>query len=285
MNKDWWLVEAGEYVLGTLRGPERDLFEKLLASDTDAQALVMFWESHLSEVDALLLRQEQAKGTIPDSVWLSIEARINEYQRQSESADGATSDTGVHVQRPSPREKGVLTGQVFKSLNRRMRWWQTIGAVSLAGSVVMATLLLTQPDFLFPKTPAESATSVAQANAFNVVAVLSGEDGRQLWAIVADETNGVVRAIALDTPEESSSQSHQLWVVLPENQGVESIGVLPYQNGESATFTITADESIENLRTSGAFAISLEPRGGTDSPAPTGPVISSREITRISEPL
>ena len=39
-DNQWWLTEAGEYVLGTLRGPERELFEKVLQRDADARALV-----------------------------------------------------------------------------------------------------------------------------------------------------------------------------------------------------------------------------------------------------
>lgn len=277
MNKEWWLVEAGEYVLGTLRGSERELFEKLLKSDPEAQALVMFWEEQFGSLDAVLDAKSDVTLSLPPRLWENIEARINESQ-----SNQVTQST----ERKSKR--AVSTGQessesdsILESLKRKIVWWETIGALSFVACIALATVLLTQ----WSSFSRDNNNAIATTNAYTIVSVLSAEDGTQLWAIVADETNGQVRAVAIDAPEAQPDQSHQLWVVLPDNQGVESIGLLPYENGSIQTFEIDKDESLSKLRSGSAFAVSVEPPGGTASAAPTGPVISSRAYTKVSEPL
>ena len=62
---------AAEYALGTLHGPARRRFERLLAVDADLRARVRRWERHLGEWVAEAEPEEP-----PASVWSSIEARL-----------------------------------------------------------------------------------------------------------------------------------------------------------------------------------------------------------------
>lgn len=280
MNREWWLVEAGEYVLGTLRGSERELFEKLLKSDPEAQNLVMYWERQFAALDSLLDENTGAITPLPPHVWNNIEDRINDINNNF--ANATTASTSITQHKPS-------AGNVFtdseRLLTRKLQWWETIGALSLAACFALATVLITQWSAFLPDNTKNIDVYDTSANAYSMVSVLSAEDGTALWAIVADESSGMVRAIALDPPIEQPTLSHQLWVVLPDNQGVESVGLLPYQNGNLQSFELDTADLLTKLKAGEAFAISLEPRGGTSSAAPTGPVISSQAITRISEPL
>lgn len=276
MNKEWWLVEAGEYVLGTLRGPERELFEKLLKSDRDAQNLVMYWERRFGELESTMAARMETP-TIPESVWTNIETRIN-----NEALD--TTIASIH-DTETDRRVETITKPFSKSLDRQLRWWQTVGALSLAASFALMAVLLAQWGNLVPNISDNVASTAKESSAYTIVSVLSDEGGAQLWAIVADEQSGQVRAIALDPPTEQPTQSHQLWVVLPNNEGVESIGLLPYATGEIQTFNMNTEDALLKLKSGEAFAISVEPAGGTSSPTPTGPVISSQVYTRITEPL
>ncbi len=51
-NKAELLAFAGEYVLGTLQGEARDMFERQLATDFDLQSEVADWEQRLSPLAA-----------------------------------------------------------------------------------------------------------------------------------------------------------------------------------------------------------------------------------------
>jgi len=141
MNKEWWLVEAGEYVLGTLRGPERELFEKLLKSDRDAQNLVMYWERRFGELESTMAARMETP-TIPESVWTNIETRIN-----NEALD--TTIASIH-DTETDRRVETITKPFSKSLDRQLRWWQTVGALSLAASFALMAVLLAQWGNLVP---------------------------------------------------------------------------------------------------------------------------------------
>jgi len=281
MNKEWWLVEAGEYVLGTLRGSERELFEKLLKSDPDAQTLVMYWERQFNQLDTVLTDNHDGSAVLPPSLWETIEARIrDEHASLTETPDLKAPNAALNVRRETLSEKTAIE-PIVQSLKRKLRWWETIGALSLAACFALVAVLVTQWSSLTNDLNVDPSANTPDA--YTIVSVLSASDGRQLWAIVADESNGQVRAIALEPPVEQPDQSHQLWVVLPDNQGVESIGLLPYENGSIQTFTLNKESSLPKLKSGEAFAISVEPPGGTTSAAPTGPVISSQAYTRVSE--
>lgn len=280
MNKEWWLVEAGEYVLGTLRGPERELFEKLLRSDPDAQYLVRYWEAWFAELESISATGTDTPITLPQVVWTNIESRINhDVQQRTESASSNALD---EINSTHRIEK--VTDPSVKSLKRRLQWWETVGALSMAACFALITVLVVQWSNLMPVTNKNSSTA-SVSSAFTIVSVLSADDGTQLWAIIADESSGKIRAVALEPPEEQPTQSHQLWVVLPNNEGVESIGLLPYENGSVEIFEINSAEALIKLKSGEAFAISVEPAGGTSSPTPSGPVISSQAYTRVIEPL
>ena len=75
IENNWWLIEAGEYVLGTLGGSERELFEKVLEKDLAARAHVRFWEENFFSLEKLVHRTESscvAVPDIPECIWDNI---------------------------------------------------------------------------------------------------------------------------------------------------------------------------------------------------------------------
>jgi anti-sigma-K factor RskA len=285
-DAEWWLHEAGEYVLGTLRGSERDLFERVLERDADARSMVYFWESHLAALDSMLARDDAHTAPIPAHVWQSIKRRLDEAPPSRD--DGSTLYTGAMSGLPGAAVSGG------RGATDRSDLWRFAAGISMAASIALGALVLNQLRLAPVPLSAGTDTGIAAVDApdvvggevgdeLDIVAVLSGEDGTQLWLVVADETDGSLRAIALQTPAQTDTQSHQLWVVLPDDGGVESVGLLPYGDGSSTTFALSTASAQQRLRAGAAFAISLEPAGGTDSAAPTGPVISSSAFTRIAD--
>jgi len=77
-NKAELLAFAGEYVLGTLQGEARDMFERQLATDFDLQSEVADWEQRLSPLAASI-----EPVVPPDSIWRRIETDISPHESQS----------------------------------------------------------------------------------------------------------------------------------------------------------------------------------------------------------
>jgi anti-sigma-K factor RskA len=81
LSRDAIHALAGEYVLGTLRGPVRRRFEALARSDRDIAAVLRRWEEALTP-----LAERVAPVDPPARLWKAIEARIG-----GESARGLWS--------------------------------------------------------------------------------------------------------------------------------------------------------------------------------------------------
>ncbi len=139
------------------------------------------------------------------------------------------------------------------------RFWQGLSALALAASVVMALLLA---------RPAAEAPPV-------VVVMHSTPDGAALVkagfvASVSHDGRALVLKplgpVAID-----ARHVLELWA-LPRHGTPRSLGVIPA--GDAATTVMHADL----LTDTKAFALSLEPTGGSPTGQPTGPVVSAGGI-------
>jgi anti-sigma-K factor RskA len=106
-----------------------------------------------------------------------------------------------------------------------------------------------------------------------LLAVLSTPE--QAPRMVVEESRGVllVRVIAPWPP--STTQDHELWVV-PKDGAPRSLGVVPLE-GEARLRPAQLGRLLEG---GVAFAVSLEPRGGSPTGAPTGAILCSGPIAR-----
>lgn len=142
------------------------------------------------------------------------------------------------------------------------RWWQSVlpwraaTGFATAAALVMGIALTvpkpTQPPVLVVLAPSDAAAGAALQNARFVASVSA--DGRGL----------VLRPIEALSP--GPQRALELWAV-PGKGAPRSLGVVA---GDGATKVIRT----ELLRDTAAFAISVEPEGGSPTGAPTGPIIS-----------
>jgi anti-sigma-K factor RskA len=142
------------------------------------------------------------------------------------------------------------------------RWWQSVlpwraatGLATAAALVLGVALSLpqpAQPPVVVVLAPSEAAAGAALHNARFVASVSA--DGRGLVL-------RPIEALALDP-----QRALELWAV-PGTGAPRSLGLVA---GQGATTVIRA----ELLRDTAAFAVSVEPAGGSPTGAPTGPIIS-----------
>jgi anti-sigma-K factor RskA len=111
---------AGEYVLGTLRGEERDAFEREMASNFKVRREVYEWQDRLFSLN-LVAKPAQTPATL----WGRIEQRLPAFSRR-EDAGGASS---------------AQAGGFWSRLNV----WRWTGAAGFALAALLAAALVLRP--------------------------------------------------------------------------------------------------------------------------------------------
>ncbi|WP_067066832.1 anti-sigma factor [Roseateles chitosanitabidus] len=138
----------------------------------------------------------------------------------------------------------------------QLRLWRGVSAVAMAASMVLAVMVA---------RPVPEAAPV-------VVVLRSTPEGLQLMptsfvaSVSADGRALVLKPLA--PVALASAQSLELWAV-PKAGAPRSLGLIPA--GEAPITVIRANL----LSGTSAFAISLEPAGGSPSGKPTGPIVSA----------
>ena len=147
----------------------------------------------------------------------------------------------------------------------RARYWKLASLVAL---VAIAGLLTVGPDYLARQWQSDKAA--------RTIAVLQSDGNAPLW-LISHTPDHTITVSVVGEPELSSEQSHQLWVVLPEDAGVQSVGLLPSTAGETVTLELPL-----SLNEVGEFAVSLEQSGGAAG-VEHGPIVTRTLI--IQDPV
>ncbi|MDN3922134.1 anti-sigma factor [Roseateles violae] len=172
----------------------------------------------------------------------------------------------------TPLEPVEPPAALWPALQRRLfgeplpapRWWQRLGPWRAFGGS-MATLALGLALLLSQPLPAQAPL---------VIVMQSTADGAGLLKagfVASVSADG--RALVLKPLGEvrlDASRALELWAV-PAAGAPRSLGLVA---GQGATTVLRANL----LRDTSAFALSLEPRGGSPTGAPTGPIVSAGSI-------
>ncbi|MFN3888613.1 MAG: anti-sigma factor domain-containing protein [Aquabacterium sp.] len=176
-------------------------------------------------------------------------------------------DDAIQPVTPSPRVWAGIEQRLFGETRAMVRWWQKLvlwqGAAGLAAAAALTLgVLLSQPAPVQPPIvvvmaaqPAAAAPGVQPAS---FVASVSG-DGRSL--VLKPLTEG--QQVALN-------KALELWAV-PAQGAPRSLGLV---SAERATTVLRT----QLLKDTAAFAVSVEPPGGSPTGAPTGPIVSVGQL-------
>lgn len=226
---------AAEFVLGTLQGAARKRFRRHMRDDNDLRRRVAQWEEHLAPLIDAIPERQP-----PPRVWQKIAARLD-FDR--------------------PRRGGFWNSLTF---------WRGLG---LAASGVAAALLVAvavRPPA--PEIPPQVARPAPAELVPAYVAVLNDAKTQKpvILVSVARESNElIVKALVEQTL--TAEQVLELWA-LPVEGNPRSLGLV---NASGRTSLRLAARAEETLGTVPALAVSLEPRGGSPTGLPTGPVLYS----------
>lgn len=146
----------------------------------------------------------------------------------------------------------------------RWRWfWQGWSLLATAAALVLALSPGLQPQ---------------HDTAPQWLAVVQSPQSEPLWLVDANTRSSQVRLKAVSAPSASLEQDFELWL-LPKSGNPVSVGLLPREQDE-ITITLTRSALLQLLENR-ALAISLEPRGGSPTGQPTGPVLYQSKLLEL----
>lgn len=262
---------AAQYALGTLRGHARRRFERWLAGDRQLQGMVHWWQ------DRLLDWALRGRGVVPSpETWLAIERRVRgqtaagsmpasvDPMPQAVPTAPAGAPFGAETSMPPPTgdaDGGTSWADVIAGLRTRMRFWQGWAIASTAVVVLLAGwLALRSP---LPLEPTHIASLSDDAGAVALVLTRS-----------AEQSGLQVRIVAM--PAVPDDRTLELWAI--DAAGTpRSLGLL----GRDPERIPIQGATLDTLDRAQVLAISLEPRGGSPGPAPTGPVLYKGRWLRL----
>lgn len=228
---------GAEYVLGTLRGPARRRFERLLRCEPEAQLQVDFWEQHLAEFGQAL-----APVAPPSLARAALLARVEPASRPSPDQSA-----------PSPRRRSYRR-------RRLQRWVAGLGA---GAACVLGAFLIGQRNAPAPQTTVLLATRAPPASATDVAMPrylgqlrLPASSAQWLLSLSPDHRHLTVEAA--DDLLTLGRHTLQLWWISP-TRGAVPIGVVPVQRDGVAVIELPSEL---RAASQARFALSLEPEGG-----------------------
>lgn len=140
------------------------------------------------------------------------------------------------------------------------RVWPAWSLLATAAALVLAVMLVQQP------APEPTLSG----------AVVQADVSDPLWLVSESGRDNRLRLRSVAATSAEAGKDYELWIV-PDKGNPLSLGVIPV--GEVYQVELT-DEARETLSQSRTLAISLEPRGGSPTGAPTGPIL---HVTKLYE--
>jgi anti-sigma-K factor RskA len=168
------------------------------------------------------------------------------------------------IERAIDSGAGMVSAEVI-ALRRRVRTWQWTSVAAAAVAAALAVLVVTGP-------------WLTQPPGGKYVAVV--DRGGELPALIVnvDQASGVVTVRSL-TAEAPADRSHELWYIGAGEKPL-SLGVIDHAN---TGLTIRTGAIAGFNPVDAVFAITLEPRGGSPSGDPTGPIVYSGKLVPTGE--
>ena len=231
---------AAEYVCGALRGGARRRFESLLPAHAALRGAVHGWQDRLMPLTAAVAPVQPSAR-----VWRNIEARLYGAQPATAAAAGLPAGT--------PTSAAAIVGWW-----RQLAFWRGLSAVAGVAALALGVMLASpgpvQPPIIVVLSAAAPAPGAAAGSVLPASFVASiSADGRAM--VTRPLVNVSLQA----------DRSLELWS-LPASGAPRSLGLI-------ASDKATVVQRGKVLAGTTAFAVSLEPAGGSPTGAPTGPVL------------
>ncbi len=234
---------AAEFALGTLRGPARAHFARWMWEDADLRRSVAEWDARLVPMSAGV-----PERTPPARLWPAIAGGLGPVSRQGR---GLWNSVGL-----------------WRALG--------LGASGLAAALLVATALV-QPRQQAAPPPVIVQVPSNEVGAAYLAVLSDPKTQKPVLLVSAGRKSSDLFVKTLDRSIHVDEKSLELWALPAGGAPPKSLGVLGADDRMKLRLHAVADESLGNVP---ALAVSLEPRGGSPTGAPTGPVLFSGPCVR-----
>ena len=232
---------AAEYASGALEGADLQGARRREAADPAFALEVARWRGRLAP-----LHDEVAAVAPPPSLWSRIEGALG---------------------------SGPAANDNSAALHKAVTKWRAATGVMTALAACLALVLVLQQRPTLAPTPQPTPASAPSAPP--MVAMVGDKQATKVMVSWDPAARQMVLAVAGTLPGDAS-HSHELWVI-PADGTPRSLGMMPADKQSHMRLA----ETLASLLQQGAtIAISVEPRGGSPTGAPTGPVIATGALTR-----
>ena len=297
---------AAEYALGTLRGPARKRFERLLAGNSTLVDLVQDWEMRLNH-----LAKSAPAVEPPAQVWDKIAQQIGSaptpvheswprgwwdslgfWRGVSALAAAAAAALAIHVALQPPgvgRDLIIALDQRLTDIRAELAAVDTSTreVAALDGRLARiedATLALGETPSEIAAVAGRLAGIESRLNATTLapshVAVLIDKYQRPMMTADLDvgERRLALR-LNIKPPRDFTNKILEVWMM--QSGGTpRSLGLFPSEkSGTTAVLVLSRD--IAELLAKGALEVSLEPSGGSTTGEPSGPVLFSGAVIPV----
>lgn len=281
VDRDTLTVLAGEYVLGTLRGRAREEFEALCAADPDVAAVRDAWEDHLAPLAALYPRVVP-----PEHLW----THLSEDLGFEVISDRRSADRGaVDIEDLLIEETEAQTAEIIDLRRSLGRWRVTSVMMGMAVAAGLVGVVLVRPDLLpvpppvpapvvVAEKPAESAPHVSNhapaAPARPMLVAVMLNEAQEPWCVVREGAPDGKLTLTLMKPMPDDGLDRELWIIGPDN--------VPKSLGLIAQDGLSIDPAVET-GPGRTLAVSREPKGGSPTGTPTGPVFATGKLVKVMD--
>lgn len=242
---------AAQYVLGVLSGSARAQVQTRMLHDIALRDSVYQWERKLNPLASLLTEKP-----VPLHVWQAIERQLGH----------ATPATVNPVTAPLTQAPPAITTAHPANDVSRWKLWTGLSSAVAAG---LALALMLRPDTVM--TPTEPTVIVQQPAVIRDLTVLVDADNVPTWIVRQQEQQLLLSS--LTAQQIPSDRDLELWTIQGD-QAPKSLGVIPIRDGQAVLANI-ADTLVS---ADSVLAISIEPKNGSPTGAPTGAVLFTGKI-------
>jgi anti-sigma-K factor RskA len=230
---------AAEYVLGTLRGAARARFERWLREDAALELAVARWDARLAPMAAGV-----APVKPPARLWRAIAARVG-------GARGATRAGGLWESAGFWRTFSLFTG-------------------GTAAALFMVVIFTAPPAPVPAPAPVVLRAPSNEMGATYLAVLTDAKTQKPMIVVSAGRSSNDLWVKPLDPAMHVADRSLELWA-LPRGGAPKSLGLIAAGDKLAAMkLAAAADQSLAEVP---MLAVSLEPKGGSPTGAPTGPVL------------
>ena len=236
---------AAEYALGVLDGSERRAVQRRIERDDHFAADVDAWNERLGPLYDTIKPVEP-----PSGLWPRIAGELSRMRRLGSS--------GVSV----ARDKGRRVSGIWQ--------WIGLSGMGLAAASLAALIVVSGNLVDLGGVPTDSGETI-------LAGTLANDQGEALFTVVfyrEDEHN--VATLIPVTRQSDDGKVPELWLVPTGGAAPRSLGLL-----HSSQPVLLDIADLAAGEPNAAFAVSLEPPGGSQTGKPTGPVVAHGALSLL----